>query len=70
MKNKCPDDEEIQRTKEIFEKINIKNGEESTEIYLKNDVLLLACVFEKFIKVSVNEFGINPLYCVSLPGYT
>ena len=31
---------------------------------------MLACVFEKFIKVSVNEFGINPLYCVSLPGYT
>ena len=31
--------------------------------------MLLACVFEKFIKVSVNEFGINPLYCVSLPGY-
>ena len=27
-------------------------------------------MFEKFIRVSVNEFGINPLYCVSLPGYT
>ena len=25
---------------------------------------------EKFIKVSVNEFGIDLLYCVSLPGYT
>ena len=31
---------------------------------------MLACVFEKFIKVSVSEYGINPLYCVSLPGYT
>ena len=37
---------------------------------MKSDVLLLACLFEKFTKVSVNEFGINPLYCVSLPGYT
>ena len=37
---------------------------------MKNDVLLLTCVFEKFIKVSVFEFDINPLYCVSLPGYT
>ena len=27
-------------------------------------------MFEKFINVSVNEFDINPLYCVSLPGYT
>ena len=70
LKNKCPDDEEIERTKEIIKKFNIKNGEKITEIYLKSDVFLLACVFEKFIKVSINEFKINPLYCVSLPGYT
>ena len=69
-KNKCPDDEEIQRTVDNIKRFNIKNGEELTEIYLKSDVLLLACVFEKLIKVSVNEFGINPLYCVSLPGFT
>ena len=55
---------------DIIEKFNIKNGEEITEIYLKSDVLLPACVFEKFMKVSINEFGINPLVCVSLPGYT
>ena len=54
LKKKCPDDEEIQRTKDNIEKFNIKNGEELTEIYLKSDVLLLACVFEKFIKVSFN----------------
>ena len=70
LKNKCPDDEVIERTKEIIKVFENKNGEELTEIYLKSDVLLLACVFEKFLKVSVNEFGINPLYCVSLPGYT
>ena len=54
----------------IIEKFNIKNGEELTQIYLKSDVLLLACVSEKFVKVSVIEFDINPLYCVSLTGYT
>ena len=70
LKNKCPDDEEIERTKEIIKNFNIKNGEELTEIYLKSDVLLLACVFENFINVSFNEFEINPLYCVSFPGYT
>ena len=70
LKNKCPDDEKIERTKEIMKIFNNKNGEELTEIYLKSDILLLTCVFEKFIKVSVNEFKINPLYCVSLPGYT
>ena len=70
LKKKCSDDEEIKRTMDIIKRFNIKNGEELTEIYLKSDVLLLACVFEKFIKVSISEFGINPLYCVSLPGCT
>ena len=70
LKNDYPDDEEIERSMDIFERFNIKNGKELTEIYLKSDVLLLACVFEKFVKVSVNEFGINPLYCVSIPSYT
>ena len=37
---------------------------------MKSDIILLADVFEKFIKISVEEYGINPLYCVSLPGYT
>ena len=37
---------------------------------MKSDVLLLADVFEKFVKVSTEEYGINPLYCVILPGYT
>ena len=37
---------------------------------MKSDVLLLACVFEKFKKISVYQYDINPLYCVSLPGYT
>ena len=69
LKNKCPDDEEIERTKEIIKVFDIKNGEELRQIYLKSDVLSLTCVFEKFIKVSINEFDINPLYCVSLPGY-
>ena len=38
LKNGYPDDEKIERTKEIIEKFNNKNGEELTEIYLKSDV--------------------------------
>ena len=70
LKNGYPDIGEIRRTKEIIEIFNIKNGKELTELYLKSDVILLADVFEKFIKISIEEYGINPLYCVSLPGYT
>ena len=70
LKNDYPDDDEIERTKEIIKLFNIKNGEELTRLYCKTDFILLADVFEKFSKVSTEEYKINPLYCVSLPGYT
>ena len=70
LKNDYPDDEEIDRTKEIIEIFNIKDGEQLTKLYCKCDVILLADVFEKFVKVSTEEYKMNPLYCVSLPGYT
>ena len=63
-------DEEIEITNKIIQTFNIKNGEQLTEIYIKSDVILLADIFESFIKVSLKEYKINPLYCVSLLGYT
>ena len=36
LKNKCPDDEQIERTKDIIKLFNIKNGEDLTELYLKS----------------------------------
>ena len=68
LKNDYPDYEEIERTKEIIKLFNIKNGEELTKLYCKSDVISLADVMEKFVKVSFEEYGIYPLYCVSLPG--
>ena len=70
LKHDYLDDEEINRTKQITKLFNNKSGEELTQLFLKSDVLLLACVFEKFLKVSVNEFVNIHLYCVSLPSYT
>ena len=55
MKNKCPDDDEIERTMDIIERFNIKNGEELTEIYFKSDVLLLACVFKNLQKFQLTN---------------
>ena len=70
IKNECPNDEETERTNEIIKLFDNKIGEELTKIYLRSDVVLLVDVFEKFVKVSTEEYGINPLYCVSVPGYT
>ena len=63
LKNGYPDDEELQRTMDLIKKLNIKIGEGLTEMFLKSSVLLLACVFEKLIKVSVKEYGNNPVHC-------
>ena len=70
MKNTCPSDKQIERTMDNIKRFNYKNGKEPTQLYIKSDVLLFIRVYEKFIKVSVNEVGIIALYCVSLPGYT
>ena len=70
LKNDYSNDEEIERTKEIIKLFNIKDGEELTKLYCKSDVILLPDVFEKCVKVSTEDYKINPLYCMSLPGYT
>ena len=37
-------------------------------VYLKLDVLLLACVFEKFRQKTLEQDGLDPVHFVSLPG--
>ena len=70
LKNKCHEDDEMERTKEIIELFDIKYGEELTKLYCKSDVILLADVIENFVKKSFEEYSINPLFFVGLPGYT
>ena len=70
LKTECPSDVYIDRTKEINEFFDNKNGEQLTELYCKSDVILKADIFEKFIERSFKDIDINPLYCVSLSGYT
>ena len=36
---KCPDDEEVQRAKEVIKMFEIKTGEKLTKLYLKSDVI-------------------------------
>ena len=70
LKQTTPPDEEINRIQEIIKKFNVRNGQEITELYLKMDVLQLAEIFENFVEKATLEYGINPLYSYSLPGYT
>ena len=68
--NKRPCDDEIQRTKEIIKRFDNKKAVELTKLYFKSDVIFWANSFEIFSKISFEKYGINPLYCKSLPGDT
>ena len=70
LKNKCPDDSEIERTKQVIEIFGVKNVEEKTRLYMKAGIILLADIFEKKIKISTEEYGIDRLNCVSVCSYT
>ena len=47
--------------KKLLFLFNSKKEVELTQLFSKSEVFLLACVFEKFIKVSVNEIAYSPL---------
>ena len=66
IKNDYPNDDEIERTLKFKELFNIKIGRDLPKLYLESDIILLTCVFEKIIKVSVEEIDINPLYYLAM----
>ena len=49
---------------------NSKRREELINLYLVSYVSKLGDFSEEFIKRSIEEFDVNPLYCVFLPSYT
>ena len=72
LKNACPNNEEIERTKEVFQKFNIENGEDLTKVHLKGDVILLTCLLRKFKKYQLLNVISNhsfPYVYRVLPGY-
>ena len=70
LKNDYPDDSDIERTREIMKLFNIIDGEQLTKLYCKCDVILLADVFEKFVKVSTKEYKIiSSVQCESARFY-
>ena len=46
----------------------MKNMGDYHDHYLKKDVLLLTCIFEKFIKTCLEFYGLDPCHYISSPG--
>ena len=65
-----PCDDDIKRTQQLIDKYNITTPQQLTMLNLKMDVPQLTDVFENFVQTSTEEYGINPLFSFSAPGYT
>ena len=61
-------DEEYLTCIKILNKFNMKNIDDYHDYYLKEAVLLLADVFEKFINTCLKFCTLDPCHCFSFPG--
>ena len=61
-------EKEYQRAANVWKVFKIKNLGEYYNLYLKTDVLLLCCVYEKFIKVCLEYCSLDPCHYFSSPG--
>jgi hypothetical protein len=52
----------------IVKKFNLKTWKDYIDLYLRQDVLLLADIFENFRKTSLSMYGLDPLYYLTSPG--
>ena len=61
-------DENYMRAEGICKNFEIKNSGEYIELYLNNDTLLVADVFENFRKMSLKIYHFDPAKFLSAPG--
>ena len=59
---------EYQRARDVWKVFNFKTLGQYHDLYLKTDVLLMCDVFEKFIGVSLKDYGLDPCHYYSSPG--
>lgn len=60
-------EEKYQLTQRVFRIFYCKNLADFTEVYCKQDVLLLADVIENFVDVCFEKYGLDPLHYISAP---
>ena len=61
---------DYKHVKNVWDTFKMKTFEDYHDLYLDIDVLGLADVFEYFRKISMEDFGLDPLHYYTLPGYS
>ena len=61
-------DEQYLHSKNVWNTFNFNKFEDFHNHYLKEDVLLLSDVFEKFISTSLKYYNLDPCHYLSAPG--
>ena len=68
LKDECFSEKDYQRANNVSNAFKMKAMGDYHDLYLKTDVLLLADVFEKFIKTCLDCYGLDPCHYFSSPG--
>ena len=68
LKDECVSEKDYQRANNVWNAFKMKAIGDYHDVYLKTDVLLLADMFEKFIKTCLHYYGLDPYHYFSSPG--
>ena len=68
LKDKCISEKDYLKANNIWNVFKMKTMGDYHVLYLNRDVLLLADVFEKFIRTCLDYFGLDPCHYFSSPG--
>ena len=68
LKDECISEKSYQRANNVWNAFKMKTIGDYHDLYLKTDLLLLADVFEKFIKTCLDYYGLDPCHYFSSPG--
>jgi len=63
-------DDDYQHATNVRRRFCIGTLGDYSDLYIKTDVLLLVDVFENFRDTCIENYGLDPTYYYTLPGYT
>ena len=68
LKDRGISEKEYQRACDVWKVFDIKKLGQYHDLYLKTHVLVLCCIYEKFINVCLKDDGLDPSHYFSSPG--